>query len=64
MDKETKDIIRPLLECIASLTTNQAAILEFLAANAPEPVKSQFLSTAKENDKRAEEFRQHAASLI
>jgi hypothetical protein len=29
--KEIKDIIRPLIECVASLTTKQAAILELIA---------------------------------
>jgi len=65
MRKETKDIIRPLIESIAAVTEKQAVVLQLLAAKLPlsEDEKRKLLSSAQENEKRAQGMRQSAQSL-
>jgi len=59
MDKETKDVIRPLIESLATLTEKQALVLQLLAAKLQlsEDEKRRLLSSAQENEKRTQEMR-------
>lgn len=60
MDKETKDVIKPLIENLAHLAEKQAIILEFLAVlpNVPEDQKRKLELSAQENWKNLETWRQ------
>ena len=65
MDKETKDVIKPLIESLAALTEKQALVLQLLAGKLElsETEKRMLLSSAQENEKRAQEMRQSAQGL-
>ena len=60
MDKETKDIIKPLVENLAWLAEKQALVLELLATKQPisDAQTTQLLASAKENRTRLETWRQ------
>lgn len=61
MDKETKDVIKPLIECLASITEKQALILQLLAMKLPdisEDERSKLRDSAKANEQNAQTFRQ------
>jgi hypothetical protein len=60
MDKETKDIIKPLVENFAWLAEKQALILELLATKHPisDTQQTQLLESARENRKNVETWRQ------
>ena len=59
MDKETKDIIKPLVENLAWLAEKQALILELLATKQPisDAQTTQLLASAQENRKQLETWR-------
>ena len=60
MNKETKDILKPLVENLAFIAEKQALILELLATKQPisEDETHKLLSSAQENRKRLETWRQ------
>ena len=60
MDKETRDVIKPLIECLASLTEKQALIFELLSLNFSGPEQAKILASAEESHKRAVVLRQSA----
>ena len=60
MDKETKDVIKPLIENLALIAEKQALILELLATKHPisDAQRTQLLASAQENRKHVETWRQ------
>ena len=59
MDQQTKDIIKPLIECLTALSAKQAITLELLARHLPglpEEEKKKILASAQESEKRGQEI--------
>ena len=66
MDKETKDVVKPLIECLCDISTKQSLILELLSAKLPElsdADRSKLLESANANTQSVKIMRQSLAKI-
>jgi hypothetical protein len=66
MDKQTKDIIKSLTQCLVSVTEEQAVILHILAAKLPKlsaEQQSKLEESAEASEKNAEFWREALKTL-